>query len=83
MFTAFFDMSSGGSDKTEFEYIVIEGSESEAAEIFCNTFNRDPYNTTCECCGQDYSIETYDSLQEAIEHREADKIIYKDLKGLA
>lgn len=55
--TKFYDMHSGGGAKTDYEQIYIHAPESEAAEIFEEKFGRNPYNTTCNCCGGDYSID--------------------------
>jgi hypothetical protein len=60
------DMHSGGGCKVGYDYIYIEALEEEAIEIFKNRFGRDPLHTTCDSCGQDYSIsEEYISLQES------------------
>ena len=64
-YTKFFDMCSGGEQKTEFECIVIEGDEETATDIFTRKFGRDPRNVTCRCCGPDFSIGEYDSYDEA------------------
>ena len=68
MFTRFFDMCSGGSEKTSFEVIYIEGNEAEATELFKLHFGRDPNNVTCECCGPDFSISERPSLEAAREY---------------
>lgn len=53
----FFDMSSGGSEKTDHSVITIEAqSVHQAISIFEHTFDRDPLNVTCDCCGSDFSI---------------------------
>ena len=65
--TKFFDLSSGGGDKTEFPVIAVEGDEQSACELFQETFDRDPRNVTCECCGSDYSITEFDSLESLLE----------------
>jgi cytochrome c5 len=67
-YTRFFDMCSGGRQKTPHDVVYIKGSESVAAAKFEEVFGRDPYNTTCDCCGPDFSIEEYDSLHEAQEY---------------
>lgn len=57
----FFDMSSGGSEKTDHSVITIKAaSKGHAIEIFERTFDRDPLNVTCECCGDDFSISEVD-----------------------
>jgi len=62
--TRFMDMHSGGRLKTEWSKIYIEAPEKEAVVIFANRF-ANPYNVACSCCGSNYSISEYDSLQEA------------------
>jgi hypothetical protein len=64
-YTRFYDMRSGGRSKTPYDVLYIKGNEDEAAETFRARFDRDPYNTTCDCCGPDYSIEEYATLEEA------------------
>lgn len=70
MWTKFFDMHSGGCVKVPpYEIIYIEAeSENEAIEIFETRFDRDPFNITCDCCGNDYSLSEYDTLEEATEY---------------
>ncbi len=66
MFFRFFDMASGGRDKTKYETIIIEAdNEEQAAQVFEDKFEIDPYNTTCDCCGPDYSISEYETLELA------------------
>ena len=55
-FTKFFDMASGGYEKTDYSAIYIEAEEDRAIEIFEAKFNIDPFNETCECCGSDFYI---------------------------
>lgn len=56
MWTEFFDMSSGGTDKTEFRSIYIEADERTAAIYFERRFGFSPYVETYECCGPDFYI---------------------------
>jgi hypothetical protein len=56
MWTKFFDMSSGGSEKTDWTTIYIELPEDEATEYFENRFGTNPHNVTCSCCGSDFSV---------------------------
>jgi hypothetical protein len=65
MWTRFMDMHSGGGCKLDWEYIYIEAPEEEAIEVFSNKFGRDPEDVTCDCCGPDYCISEYDTLEEA------------------
>lgn len=65
MWTQFMDMHSGGGSKEKWEYIYIEAPESEARTIFYNRFGHNPERVTCTCCGEDYSITEYESLEQA------------------
>tara|TARA_R110002153_G_C13182201_1_gene485186 strand:+ start:511 stop:726 length:216 start_codon:yes stop_codon:yes gene_type:complete len=49
-------MASGGSRKESFEKLAVRLPENEAREWFDRTYNRDPDNVTCECCGEDYAV---------------------------
>ncbi len=60
------DMHSGGGLKIDgADRIFIEGPEGPARELFTSRFDRDPDNVTCECCGEDYSVSEYSSLEQA------------------
>jgi hypothetical protein len=63
--THFNDMHSGGGQKLEWDPIIIEAPESEACAAFERLFGREPGNTTCDCCGPDYSITESETLEEA------------------
>lgn len=66
MWIRFMDMYSGGGCKTEYEYIYIEAdSEEEGIDIFKDKFYQDPYDIGCECCGQNFSVSEYKTLQDA------------------
>jgi len=62
MWTKFIDMASGGSEKTKFSVIYIETNKENAIGIFEYIFGVDPDNTTCYCCGQDYSIDEVENI---------------------
>lgn len=65
-FTRFMDMHSGGGCKEEpYEYIYIEAPEEEAKIIFYNRFGHNPYRVSCMCCGEDYSIDETEILEQA------------------
>lgn len=68
--TRFFDMHSGGGNKIKkYEYIYIEADYTDAINIFKNRFDRNPYNVTCTCCGEDFSINVEgDDLHQATAH---------------
>ena len=65
MWTRFMDMHSGGGRKLQWSSIMIEAPEAEAIEVFRNRFGRDPLKITCHCCGEDYSVSEYETLEEA------------------
>jgi transcription initiation factor IIE alpha subunit len=56
MWTKFFDMCSGGSEKTDWSIIYIELPEDEARVYFEDKFGLDPDNFTCSCCGRDFTV---------------------------
>jgi hypothetical protein len=63
MWTHFFDMSSGGSEKLDWTHIYIEAPLDEARVIFYNRFGRNPDYVTCTCCGSDYSVNAIDKTE--------------------
>lgn len=80
--THFWDMHSGGGQKLKYAHIFIEASESEAKRIFQDKFHRDPDNITCDCCGSDYSISEYETLEAATSYHRRDKISLEDFEKL-
>jgi hypothetical protein len=65
MWTEFIDMHSGGGQKEGFSHCFIEAPENEAKVIFYNRFGHNPERVTCTCCGGDYSIIEYETLEQA------------------
>lgn len=65
--TSFKDGHSGGGTKMAVEVVIIEAPEDEAVSVFYSRYGRNPYRITCTCCGPDYSVEEWDTLDEAIE----------------
>lgn len=63
--THIWDMHGGGYTKTPYDHIFIEASEVEAAEELYRRFGVDVDDVTCQCCGGDFSISEYDSIDEA------------------
>lgn len=63
--TRFMDMYSGGGSKEPQSKILIEAPEAEAKVIFYNRFGHNPDRVTCTCCGNDYSIDDYETLEQA------------------
>lgn len=82
MWTLFWDMHSGGGTKEgNYDKIYIEAKEDEAMKIFYNRFEHNPNRVSCTCCGEDYSIDEYETLEEASGyHRHCDRA-YFDTKG--
>jgi hypothetical protein len=72
-------MASGGGNKTDYDVIIIEADEeSVAASIFEEKLDITPYDTTCDCCGPDFSISRYETLDSAQQYDRdsSKKIIY-------
>lgn len=64
MWTLFWDMCSGGSQKESFGLCFIEAPLDEATVVFYKRFGHNPERITCTCCGEDYSISEGESLEE-------------------
>lgn len=64
--TEFWDMHSGGGTKEgDCEQIFIEAPLDEATSVFYAKFGHNPERVSCTCCGEDYSITEYKSLEQA------------------
>ncbi len=64
--TIFFDMHSGGGTKEPpYELILIEAPIDDAVSVFYSRFGHSPYRVTCTCCGEDYSVDEYETLEKA------------------
>lgn len=61
--TRFWDMHSGGKQKEPWHYIFIETSQEEAQRVFYAKFGHNPNRITCTCCGEDYSIDEEETLE--------------------
>lgn len=80
--TRFMDMHSGGDTKVPpYEFIYIEADEGEAMQIFEKLFHRDPYNVTCDCCGEDYSVMSHTTLEQATAYERECEYAYFDSDG--
>lgn len=67
--TLFWDMYSGGSRKEPpYNLIFIEACEDEACRVFQARFGHNPHRVTCTCCGSDYAVREYETLDEATEY---------------
>ena len=64
MWTQFWDMSSGGTQKEPWHDIFIEAPVEEAKTIFYNRFGHNPDRITCACCGNDYAIYYGDDIAQ-------------------
>jgi hypothetical protein len=75
MITHFYDMHSGGGAKeAPYEHIFIEAPEEEAVSVFYARFGHSPHRVSCTCCGSDYSVSEYATLEDAtVYHREGYK----------
>lgn len=63
--THFYDMHSGGGPKEDFSSLFIEAPEDEAIRMFASLFGHHPFSIACHCCGENYSITEYPTLEEA------------------
>jgi len=63
--TRFWDMASGGNEKEKYSLIYIEAPQDEAVAMFESKFGHNPYNVTCECCGEDYAVDEHNCFEEA------------------
>lgn len=77
--TQFMDMHSGGGLKEPYQYIYIEAPEADAQIIFYNRFGHNPERVSCTCCGDDYSIDDSDSLEQATAYNRGCK--WDDVNG--
>lgn len=75
MWTRFYDMSSGGGRKLQWNFIYIEAGKKDAIRVFGELFGRDPENVTCRCCGGDYSINEYPSLEDASSYERRERTL--------
>ena len=66
--TLFWDMSSGGSRKTDHHFIFIEAEIDDAIRVFYARFKRNPERVTCTCCGEDFSMMESATLEEATDY---------------
>ncbi len=80
VWTRFMDMHSGGGCKTGYEYIYIEQSEDDAIKTFERVFGQSPYDIACNCCGNNFSVNSgYKSIEDASEfERRWDKTLVED-----
>jgi hypothetical protein len=65
MWTSFHDMHSGGDLKEDFQFVWIEAPVEEAKIVFYNRFGHSPDRVSCTCCGEDYSVDESETLEQA------------------
>jgi hypothetical protein len=65
MWTRFAFVAARALTSFPFPVVFIEAEREEAIEIFRTTFDRNPNYATCNCCGADFSISEYPTLEEA------------------
>jgi len=83
MWTKFYDMYSGGSQKEDWSEIYIQASsEEEAIKIFERRFDHHPHRVTCDCCGEDYSISSEKELSNITAFNRNCPWIYEKGKSL-
>lgn len=76
--TLFSDLYSGGSRSSNFDYGYILAEEQSAVEQFSETYG-DPYTIGCPCCGSNYSVIEFDSLEELLSyHPDARELATED-----
>jgi hypothetical protein len=80
MITKFVDMHSGGGSCEKWEYIYIKAPLEEAKIKFQAQFGHDPERVSCACCGQDYWIEEYKTINEATKGDRGNMTVKKYLK---
>lgn len=69
MWYRFSDLHSGGFAKTKYHKVYIEApDDNDAEQLFTQVMGRNPHNVTCTCCGVDYSIIDFATLDEATEY---------------
>lgn len=66
--TLFSDMYSGGFRSNNFDYGYIVADEETAIEQFSEQYGS-PFSIGCECCGSNYSVIEFDSLEELLSYR--------------
>lgn len=62
----FQDLLSGGVLKVKgIDTIYMETTPGKSRDAFTAYFGFDPLNTYCDCCGKDFCISEFDSLEDA------------------
>lgn len=80
--TQFWDMNSGGGLKEgPYSEIYIEAPEDEAVRIFYNRFGHNPNRVTCTCCGNDYSINESETLEQATAYQRNCGYVFRNPAG--
>jgi hypothetical protein len=79
--TRFRDGNTGNKGwKTKYHKVYIQAPRDEAITLFKKRLDVDPTRTSCECCGQDYSIEEDRAPEEHEWESDNVLILYKDAR---
>ena len=81
VWTHFWDMHSGGGQKTDYAHIFVNLPYYSAVAWFEEYFDRDPNNITCECCGSDFSINESQSIEQATGFHRGGEYVYRNSEG--
>lgn len=65
--TRFYDMHSGGSPKSQFDYIFVEAAEDDARDLVSEALSVDAWGIACDCCGANFSAMEDPTLTEVLE----------------
>lgn len=64
--TMFWDLHTGGETKIEpYNHIFVNLDEKTAIQWFKHITGRDPFTNSCRCCGNDYAVDGFESLDDA------------------
>ena len=63
--TLLWDMHSGGLQKTQWHFIVIQASKDDAIKYANWKWGINPSHVTCNCCGEDYNV-YHDTMPDVI-----------------
>ena len=54
---------------------LLKHQKNKQKKVFCNRFGHNPDRVTCTCCGPDYSIQDYVTLEEATSYHRQNKSV--------
>jgi hypothetical protein len=67
-------MHGGGGQKTDYSKIYIEAPEEEARSVFYSRFGINADRVSCTCCGPDFSVSEYETLDAATEYERSEPV---------